>query len=276
MINVNVIIIFLMDGILISLLIYMGIGLLGGILAGLLGLGGGLIVVPLLAIYFADLGFSPEILIHIAVGTSLAAMITTTSFSAWVHLKHEDVWTIYRLMAWGVVFGSLFGSLAADFVHSNVLSITFGTFAILFSLQIFFVKWKPRQGAPRTGVTIGCSVLIGMISALLGIGAGTAGLPFLTSYQKTSMHRAVAVAAALSFTVSIVGTATYLIAGLNEPLLPDWATGYLYWPAVLGISLGSPLSAWASAKIAHKLPVITLRRIFAIVLFIIGVRMLFF
>jgi len=260
----------------IPLLIYMGIGALGGILAGLLGLGGGLIVVPLLALYFADLGFPPEILMHIAVGSSLAAMVTTTSFATWVHLKHEEVWPIYRLMAGGVIIGSLFGSVVADFVPSVVLSVTFGVFAIFFSLQTFFVKWKPRKTEPRSMITICYSVLIGMITALLGIGAGTVGLPFLTNYQKASMHRAVAVAAALSLTVSIFGALTYLVTGLDEASLPNWTTGYLYWPAVVGISLGSPITAWGCAKIAHKLPVTILRRIFAVVLLVIGIRMLFF
>jgi len=261
----------------ISVLIYLGIGALGGTLAGLLGLGGGLIVVPLLAIHFATLGFPPDILMHIAVGSSLAAMITTTSFSTWTHVQHNmDIWPIYKLMAGGVILGSLMGSLVADFVHSVVLSVAFGGFAILFSLQSFFVDWKERRGEPRSGVTSGCSVLIGMVSALLGIGAGTVGLPFLTSYQKVTMHRAVAIAAALSLTVSVFGTFSYLITGLNEAELPDWTTGFLYWPAILGVSLGSPLFAWGSAKVAHKLPVVVLRRIFSAVLMIIGVRMLFF
>jgi len=261
----------------ISVLIYLAIGALGGILAGLLGLGGGLIVVPLLAIHFATIGLPADILMHIAVGSSLAAMITTTFFSTITHLRHErDIWPVYKLMAGGVIVGAFLGSVVADLVHSVVLSVAFGGFAILFSIQAFFVEWTEREGEPREKVTIGCSVLIGIISALLGIGAGTVGLPFLTSYQKVTMHRAVAIAAALSLTVSIFGTISYLFTGLNETALPVWTTGYIYWPAVLGISLGSPLTAWGSARLAHKLPVKTLRRIFAVVLFVIGVRMLFF
>jgi len=260
-----------------ALLIYLGIGLLGGILAGLLGLGGGLIVVPLLAIYFAKLGFPSEVLMHVAVGSSLASMITTTSFSTWTHVQHKmDIWPVYKLMAGGVIIGSLLGSLMADMVHSVVLSVAFGGFAIVFSLQSFFVEWKAREGEPYEKVTQGCSVLIGIVSALLGIGAGTVGLPFLTSYQKVTIHRAVAIAAALSLTVSVFGALSYLVTGLNQEGLPDWTTGYLYWPAVLGVSLGSPLTAWGSAKLAHKLPVIVLRRIFSFVLLIIGMRMLFF
>lgn len=261
----------------ISLIFYIGVGLLGGILSGLLGLGGGLIVVPCLALHFAFIGFRPEILMHLAVGSSLAAMITTTSFSTWSHLRQgAKIWPTFRLMAGGIVMGTLFGAVVADFVHSVVLSVAFGGFAILFSFQSFFVDWLKREGEPKAKVTIGSSFLIGTVSSLLGIGAGSLGLPFLTSYERLTMHRAVAVSAALSLIVSIFGTISYLLTGSFEDNLPPWTTGYLYWPAIVGVSLGSPLTAWGAAILAHRLPVNRLKQIFAVILFIIGVRMLFF
>ncbi|NGX57166.1 MAG: hypothetical protein K940chlam3_00049 [Chlamydiae bacterium] len=262
----------------VSILIYLGIGALGGILAGLLGLGGGLIVVPCLAFTFAKLGFPSDILMHFAIGSSLAAMITTTFFSTWAHHRMgTEILPIYKLMAGGIIIGSFLGALTADFVHSVILSVAFGGFALIFSFQYFLnIEWQRRSSEPNNRLTMGCSVVIGMISALLGIGAGTVGLPFLTSYEKAPLHQAVGIAAALSFTVSIFGTISYLFTGLNEPVTPPFSTGYIYWPAVLGISLGSPLFAWGSARVAHMLPVLALKRIFAVVLFVIGIRMLFF
>jgi uncharacterized protein len=261
-----------------TLLVFIGIGALAGVFAGMLGVGGGLVVVPLLASTFYQLGFPTNILIHLAIGSSLASMVVTTFFSTWSHHRNGVVMLpTFKLMAGGVVLGSIIGPIIASFFHSTLLGVAFGVFAILVALQIFFnVEWRAKPGEPDDGVTRRFSLVIGMVSSMLGIGAGSMGVPFLLSYRKMSIHQAVGNTAALSFAIALVGALTYYFTGVQEPDTPAWATGYIYWPAVLGVSLGSPLSAWGSANAAHLLPIGILRRIFAVFLFVVGIRMLFF
>ncbi len=262
----------------ILLLVYLGIGALAGIFAGLLGVGGGLVVVPLLSTTFYYIGFPSGSLMHFAIGSSLASMVTTTFFSTWAHYRNGVVVTsVLKLMAGGIVVGSILGGIVAGFFQSKVLSISVGIFALLISLQIFFnVEWKSRAERPSDQITRAFSLIIGTLSSLLGIGAGSMGVPFLISYRKLSIYQAVGICAALSFIVSLAGTLTYYFTGTYLDGDPEWSSGYIYWPAVLGINLSSPFFSWGAAQMAHLLPIQALKKIFATFLFVVGIRMLIF
>lgn len=262
----------------ISLFVYIGIGALAGVFAGLLGVGGGLVVVPLLSIYFRSIGFSSQIFMHLAIGSSLASMIITTFFSTWAHYRKGaiDIFLL-KLMGGGIIVGSVLGAVIAGYMESAYLSYAMGILALVIAVQLFFnIEWKESKREPSNLVTRIGALIIGTIASLLGIGAGAMGIPFLLAYRKVSIYQAIGVAAALSLIVSSVGTLIFYLTGMFETTAAKWATGYIYWPAVLGINIGSPLVSWGCAHFAHLLPVIVLKRIFAAFLFTVGARMLFF
>jgi len=259
-----------------NIAIYFVIGICAGILSGMLGIGSGVFVVPALAFVFAREQFSPNIIMHIAAGTSLATIAVTTSRALLGHLKHKvSFWPVYKRIFPGVVMGTIAGAVLAHFLHSRTLSILFGVIVFLLGLKMFFPSVK--EGSRKLPGTLGCSsvgFLIGGKSGLLGLGGGIMLTPFFTHFGM-SMRQSVVVATAVSVTVSIVGAISFSIIGLHATGLPNGSTGYIYWPAWLGIIVGSvssvPLGVWLS----HRTPTMILRRVFAVFLLIVGVHMLY-
>jgi len=253
------------------------IGSATGFLAGLLGIGGGLIIVPLLTFYFHYMGFPHETLMHVVIGTSLASMVTTTCFSAKVHTKvHPEVLKFFKKMATFVFVGSVSGALLANVLYSDHLKMAFGIFAIGVALFIFFdPQFKNREHPPHMGTLHFGSFVIGFTSAIFGIGGGSIGLPFLTNYLNMEMHRAVGVAALLSVLVSFVGTIAYITTGSFQTVLPPDTSGYVYWPAVIGMNLTSPFFAYFGARVEERISVNFLKQIFAVILLGMGLKMIF-
>ena len=256
--------------------IYFSIGIVAGIIAGMLGIGSGVIVVPALVFVFSREHFTPNIIMHIAAGTSLATIAVTTSRALIGHLKRKvPVWPIYKRIFLGVILGTISGAVLAHFLHSHTLSIIFGIVLALLGLKMFFPSTK-ESGRTLPG-TLGCSsvgFLIGGKSGLLGLGGGALSTPFFTHYG-VPIRQSFAVATAVSVTVSVVGAISFIITGMYADQLPNWSTGYIYWPAWVGIIAGSlssvPLGVWLS----HRLPVALLRRVFAALLMLLGLHMLY-
>lgn len=260
-----------------TVLIYLLLGALAGVVAGLLGVGGGIIIVPVLVWLFQAQGFGAGNIMQLALGTSLAT-IAITSISAVV--AHHRLGSLdWRLVAWltpGLVAGAALGALFADGVASTTLQRLFGLFEMAVALYLFFgaqvsgTKARPIA-VPELMVT---GTVIGTVSALLGIGGGTMTVPYLT-WRGRLMREAVAASSACGFPIALAGGAGYLLAGLDAPSLPPFATGYLYWPAFAGISCTSLLLAPLGARLAHGLPVAQLKRLFSLILLVIGAVMLF-
>ena len=256
---------------------YFLIGVLAGTMSGLLGIGSGVIVVPALAILFRYQHFTSPLIMHMAAGTSLASMVITTSRSLYGHLRRQiPFWPIYRKFMPGVIFGTIVGAVIAHYLHSRTLGIIFGIVVFLLGIRMFFQKSSKLSKHHLPG-TLGCSgigFIIGGKSGLLGLGGGTFSIPFLT-YCSVSMRQAVVVSTAIGVTVAFIGSITFALTGMHSVGLPEWTTGYIYWPAWLGIIVGSlcfvPLGVWLS----HRLPTAILRRVFAIFLLIIGIHMLY-
>jgi hypothetical protein len=257
-----------------ELLAYLLIGAIAGLMAGLLGVGGGIVVVPALAWLFAQHGFASEALMHYAVGTSLAVIIPTSLSSLLAHQRLGSVnWPVARLMIPGILLGALVGAWLAKQVSSTHLSQFFGVFMLLIAVK-FIIGVNARHGralpgAPGLGIA-GC--VIGLLSALLGIGGGSLTVPFLL-WGRENIRIAIGTAATLGFPLAIAGAAGFIVSGMASPDQPGLNSGFVYWPAVAGIVLASVPLAPSGAWLAHYLPQKTLQRVFSLLLAVIGLKM---
>ena len=259
----------------ITIVAYLALGAAAGIIGGLLGLGGGIIIVPVLLFLFIQQGLPAEILMHMAVATSLATIIFTSASSAWAHHRHGAVrWPTVSLLAPGIVAGCIVGAFVADQLKSDYLRVAFGIFEILVALQIGFnIKPSGKRTLPGKGATLVVGGGIGTLSTLLGIGGGTLTVPFLL-WCNENIRNAVATSSACGLPIAVAGTAGMIVAGWSHSAIPAGSTGYVYWPAAISIVVISVLTAPLGARLAHTLPVNTLKKIFAIVIGMIGIRML--
>jgi uncharacterized membrane protein YfcA len=255
--------------------VYLLLGTLAGLLAGLLGIGGGIVVVPVLYFVFQSQYLPAELLMHMAVGSSLATVVCTSITSAYAHHRRGAVlWDVVKRLAPGIVVGAWMGAAIAGYLPSDGLRVFFGLFEVYIAVQLLFgFKPAPHRTLPEvTGMTaVGGG--IGAISSILGIGGGTLTVPFLL-WCNIGIREAVATSAACGFPIALAGAAGFVVTGWAEPRLPAWSSGYVYWPAVLGVVMGSVLSAPWGVRLAHTLPVATLKRLFAIIVVLIGIRML--
>jgi hypothetical protein len=255
--------------------LYLLLGVFAGIVAGLFGVGGGLVIVPVLSILFQARGVDAAAYVHLAVGTSLATIVVTSVASMRTHHEHGAVrWELFRQLVPGIVIGALIGAVIADFLPTSALRIIFGVFELAVALQIGFnlmASAHRRLPAPRHMPAVGS--IIGMVSSVVGIGGGTLTVPFLI-WCNVSIRQAVATSSACGLPISLAGAAGFVAIGWNATSLPPGSTGFLYWPAFFGIAVASIFSAPIGARWAHRLPVDVLRRVFAGFLAILGIRML--
>jgi uncharacterized membrane protein YfcA len=256
-------------------LIYPALGVVAGLAAGLLGVGGGLIIVPVLIYAFTALGFSSDVLTHMAVGTSLATIIITSTGSIYQHHKKGAVlWPVLIWFSVGLAVGALVGAALADALNGRVLQMLFGGFALLIALQMA-AGIKPRASRSLPGKTGLVSVggIIGAVSAIFGIGGGSLSVPFLT-WCNVKMQHAVGTSSAGGMPIAVAGALGFVITGWDEAALPDWSLGYIYLPALFGIAITSVIFAQLGARLAHKLPAATLKKIFAALLVAVGLKLL--
>jgi uncharacterized protein len=252
---------------------YLGIGVAVGFFAGLLGVGGGLIIVSSLALMFAAHGFAPQYVMHLAVGTSLAAIIAGSASSLRTHHRHHAVaWDIVKRMTPGLLAGVVVGSVVTRFLSNTFLKYFFLTFMFLITAQMVLdLRPKASRALPGAAGLTAMALFIGVSSSLFGGGAAAIGVPFL-AWCNVSTHRAIGTVAALGFPLSTVGAAGYIVAGWNAAGLPPWSLGFVYLPAFIGISITSALAAPYGARLAHRLKGATLRRIFAVFLVLMGIK----
>lgn len=258
-----------------TLVFYLVLGGITGVIAGLLGVGGGAVIVPALVWLFHLQNLPETTLMHMAIGTSLATIIVTSLSSVRAHHRHGAVlWPIFWRLTPGIIVGALLGAAVADALPGDALRIIFGIFELLVAAQMGFgAKPPPHRVLPNSPGMLGAGGIIGTVSAIVGIGGGSLTVPFLT-WCNISIHQAVATSAACGLPIAVAGAAGFLVAGWNEPELPAWSIGYIYGPAFLGIALVSLVSAPLGAKLAHTLPVDALKKAFAVFLALVGIRML--
>lgn len=264
-----------MDAILPTLLLYLALGAFAGLMAGLLGVGGGLIIVPVLAGIFQHQQMSAAVIMHLAIGTSLATIVVTSVSSVRAHHQRGAVlWPVVWRLTPGIVIGAWLGAAVADALPSAVLSKIFAVFVLVVAAQMAFgAKPAPHRELPGAPGMLATGGVIGAVSAVVGIGGGSLTVPFLT-WCNTAMRQAVATSAACGLPIALAGAIGFIVTGLNAAELPAWSLGYVYGPALVGVAFASMLSAPLGAKLAHTLPAEVLKKVFAVFLMLIGVKML--
>jgi uncharacterized membrane protein YfcA len=232
---------------------YLALGAFAGTVAGLLGVGGGLIIVPALVFLLGQQG------INIAIGTSLATIVITSVSSTWAHHRHGAVqWPVFARLSPGIVIGALLGAVIADYMSAILLRQVFGVFELLVAVQMAMgARPDAHRAVPAKAEMFGAGSVIGGISSVVGIGGGTMTVPFLV-WCNVSMRKAVATSAACGLPIAIAGASGYILTGWNESTLPEWSSGYVYWPAFAGIVIMSVIFAPLGAYLAHRLPVASL------------------
>lgn len=253
---------------------YGGLGLVVGFVAGLLGVGGGLIIVPVLITLLHTHGQAVGMEPQLALGTSLATILFTSLSSVRAHHRRGAVeWPLVRCIAPGIVLGTLAGAALAARMPATVLKIFFVVFLFYAAVQMWLdFKPAPHRGLPgRAGTSLAGGV-IGVVSSWVGIGGGTLSVPFML-WHNVPLHRAIATSAAIGFPIAFAGAAGYVLGGWTVSGLPAGSLGFVYLPALAGIVLGSVLTAPLGARTAHRLPVRPLKRVFALLLFTLALRM---
>jgi len=261
-----------------DLILYLLIGSFTGVLAGLFGVGGGTIIVPALILTLTAQGVSTIVLTHIAIGTSLAAISVTSISSIQAHHQRNAVlWPVARQLVPGVCVGVWAGAAIASHLSGAVLQKSFGVFLVLIAMQMG-LNLQPRLQAetavlPKLGLLWITGTVIGLLSAVFGIGGGSLTVPFL-SWHGVRMQNAVATAAAAGFPIAVVGACAYIWHGWGNALLPAASSGFVYWPAFAGIAVTSIGFAKLGAQMAHMLDAQKLKRLFALFLFALGIYFL--
>jgi len=260
----------------ITLLTYGCVGAVVGILAGLLGVGGGCIIIPILVYMMSHQGVPLDLVMHLALGTSLGCIIFSSISSLKAHHKRGAVhWQIVRRITIGIVAGTLFGSSFASILSTKTLTVIFSIFLWFVSAQLMMNR-KPARSRDLPGLPgmLGAGSVIGFISSLVGIGGGSLSVPFLV-WCNLSIHHAIGTSAALGLPIAVAGTVGYIFNGWGTPGLPELSVGFVYIPALFGIAVVSILTAPIGVKMAHGLPVDKLKKTFAVLLIVVGTKMLF-
>lgn len=254
---------------------YLLTGAVAGFFAGLLGVGGGVVVVPLLTILFARQGFPANEVLHLALGTSIATILFTSLSSLRAHHAHRAVlWPVMRDLTPGILIGALFGAMLAAHISSRALSIFFVGFMLFVAVQMIAnLRPKPSRNLPgRLGLGIAGTV-IGGVASLAAMGGGALTVPYLV-WCNVRPHQAIGTSAAVGLPIAIAGTLGYIWSGWGHPGLPAGSFGFVYLPALGVILLASVLAAPLGARLAHRLPVVVLKRIFAGLLLVLSTKML--
>jgi len=256
-------------------LAYLVIGVTVGFLAGLFGIGGGMIMVPMLVFVFTAKGFSAGHMMHLSLATSMATIVFTSISSVRAHHLHGAVdWAVARAMAPGIVVGALCATLIAGFIPTRPLAIFFTGFLFYAAMQMF-VEAKPRASRqlPEAGGLFGVGAGIGALSSVLAAGGAFLSIPFLVRCN-VPLKRAIGTAAANGFPIALAGTVGYILNGLHAEGLPEGSLGFVYFPALAIIVVASMPAAPLGARLAHRLPIRRLRTVFALMLLAIALRML--
>lgn len=258
-----------------TIAVYLFLGLGAGILSGLLGIGGGLVIVPMLVASLTWQNIPNELIMHLALGTSMATIIFTSVASFMAHHRRGAVhWKVVKQVTPGILVGTFLGSCIAARLSGPLLKVLFVIFLFYVATQMLTNKKpKPSRQIPGNVGMFGVGNIIGGVSSLVGIGGGTLSVPFMM-WCNIPVHEAIGTSAAIGFPIAIAGTLGYIFNGIHTADLPTYSLGYIYLPALAGIVSASVLTAPLGVKLAHSLPVPKLKRVFAILLLLVATKML--
>jgi uncharacterized protein len=253
----------------------LALGAVVGFFAGLLGIGGGLIIVPALVYILPLFDVSHDAVMPIALATSLATIVITASSAALAHRKNDNIpWPIARILMIFIAIGALTGAFIANSLSSESLTVIFSTAVILLALYMLRSIAKPKERPlPNNMVLRTLGLFTGVLASLMGISGGAILIPTLT-YFGVPLRHTFGVATVCGMMVALFGSIGYIITGLQQTHLPPWSLGYIYLPALLGLISSSSLLAQYGVKVGKDLPVNTLKKFFALFLIIVAVKMM--
>ena len=253
------------------------LGIVSGLLAGLFGIGGGLIIVPVLILFFTAQDFPAELVMLMAVATSLATIILTAIASVLEHHRLGSVvWAKVFCLSPGIMLGAAFGAMVAKHISADNLRYILAIFLLCIAIQMALqVKPKPDRAIQSKVLDFLVANVIGLLSSIVGIGGGTLTVPYLVHGQMP-MRNAVAIASACGLPIALAGTVSYAVLGWNALHLPEWSLGYIYLPAFIGTGLSSLFTAPIGAKWVHKLPAAKLKRYFSLLLFVMAAKLMWY
>lgn len=257
-------------------LIYLLTGGIVGFFAGLLGIGGGLLLMPVLVSVFVSLNFPDDRILHLALGTTTSIIVLTSISSLRAHHAQGAVnWWIVRHISPGIILGALAGSTLAGQLSSRILGFIFVLFIYCVATQMWLnIRLGAGYVLPGKIGMFAAGGVIGAVSSLVAIGGGLLTIPFLSACQ-VRLHHAIGTAAAIGFPVALASAVGYGFNGLMQAQpLPEYTLGYIYTPALVLIALASMLTAPLGARIAHLMPAATLKKIFVGLLYFLGAKLL--
>ena len=258
-----------------DILMLMLCGSISGFLAGLLGIGGGMILVPFMIMVFNHLGFNQGVVVHMAIATGMATILFTTTSAIWAHHKHSSIdWKLVTALSPGLVIGSLIGgSEIFEALQTSWLSLFFAIFIVYTSIQMILNKKpSPGRGLPGSMVLFSFSLFAGVLSSLVGAGGAFVTVPFML-WCNIKPHTAMATSSGLGFPIAAAATIGYMFGSWGLPTLPAGSVGFVYVPAVACIVALSIFTAPLGAKMARKLNVAQLKRIFGVLMLMLAVFM---
>ncbi|QEL11753.1 sulfite exporter TauE/SafE family protein [Kushneria phosphatilytica] len=258
-----------------AILLYPAIGAIAGFMAGLFGIGGGVVIVPLLAFAFGLQQISESVILHLAIGTSLATIALTSLSSAWAHYQRGNVRRdCLLLLLPGLIAGAVLGVFIGDALSGGAMSLLLGIFFLLLAIKLVFnLQPGGRRPLPGRLGMMSAGGIIGALSALFGIGGGSLSVPFL-EWRSVPMKQAVGTSSAAGIPIAVIGALTAMLVGSGTQALPQWSTGYVYWPAFLGIVILSVPFARLGARVASGLSNRMLKRIFAGLIVLVAFKFL--
>ena len=265
----------ILEPLLVAELLLLGVGT--GFLAGLLGIGGGMLMVPFITFILGTRGVGPDLSVKMAIATSMATIIFTSISSVRAHHKRGAVrWDLVKGLAPGIIIGSMLGSVGVfALLKGAYLAVFFGLFVGFSATQMFLDKKPaPSRQVPGFAGQLGAGAGIGFLSGLVGAGGGFISVPFM-AWCNVAIHNAVATSAALGFPIAVANVLGYIWSGMALEGLPEGAFGYIWVPALVVIAMCSVITAPLGAKAAHNLPVKKLKRVFASMLYLLAAYMLF-
>jgi uncharacterized membrane protein YfcA len=258
-----------MDFFLIATLLVVGTVI--GFAAGLLGIGGGMLLVPFMTMILSAKDFPEEHIVHMAIATSLATIMFTSLSSVRAHhARGAVIWRIVKMLVPGILVGSWIGPWIGAQMSATGLALFFAVFVAFSATQMLIDKKPaPTRDLPKAPGMFGAGGVIGILSGLVGAGGGFISVPFM-AWCNVKIHNAVATSAALGFPIALAGTLSNIYYGMSVPDLPPGSLGYIYLPALLVVSLASVTTAPLGARTAHSLPVKTLKKVFALMLYLLA------
>ncbi len=253
------------------------LGLCTGYMAGLLGVGGGMLISPFMTLILSARGLPADLAVKMAIATSMATIMFTSLSSVRAHHQRGAVrWDLVKSLAPGIVLGGMLASVGVfAMLKGAALAVFFAVFVSFSATQMFLDKKpRPSRQLPGPAGRVGAGTVIGFLSGLVGAGGGFVSVPFMVAHNVAVLN-AVATSAALGFPIAVANTAGYVVSGSGVANLPAGSLGYVWLPALAVIASCSVFTAPLGAGMAHRLPVAQLKRVFALVLYVLAAYMLY-